>query len=225
MTAFLFDNDGVLIDSTKWHWLSWQKLMKEDPNLKMTWEQFQHGFGKTNALILEETIPEATREQKLYWSMRKEEIFREIARHEVEIIHGMEQFLQKVVEKNIPHIIASSTPRKNLEMYLEATHLGKYFEHILSGEEVAHGKPAPDIFVEAAKRLGFQPQECVVFEDAPAGLLAARAAGCFVVALETSYSREELPTFDLIYPSPLELDLEEILSEKEGRVYTKGHGD
>lgn len=225
MTGFLFDNDGVLIDTTELHGLSWQKLMEEDPKLEMTREQFRFGFGKTNALIMAETMPNSTDEQRLYWSMRKEELFRQLARHEVEIIHGMEDFLQKVQKANIPHIIASSTPLKNLEMYIEATHLGKYFEHYVSGEEVAHGKPAPDIFIEAAHRLGLEPQECVVFEDAPAGLLAARAAGCFVVAMETSHTQEELPTYDLIYPSPRELNLDEILSEKEKRMYIKGHGD
>ncbi|MCP5469352.1 MAG: HAD family phosphatase [Chlamydiales bacterium] len=224
MTGFLFDNDGVLIDTTELHWLAWQKLMEEDPSLRMTRAQFTYGFGKTNKLIMDETMPDASVEQKKRWAERKEELFRALAKHEVEIIHGMEHFLQKVQEANIPHIIASSTPLKNLEMYLEATHLGKYFDYYISGEEVAQGKPAPDIFIAAAHRLGLDPHDCVVFEDAPAGVLAARAAGCFVVALETSHPHTDLPTYDLVYPSPEELDLEEILVMKEKMLYKGRHG-
>lgn len=225
MVGFLFDNDGVLVDTTELHWHAWEKLMEESPEFVMTREQFRFGFGKTNALIVAETMPQATKKQGSDWSLRKEEIFRQLARDQVELIPGMEHFLKKVLEAKIPHIIASSTPLKNLEMYIETTPLGKYFDHYISGEEVAHGKPAPDIFIAAARRIGLEPKECVVFEDAPAGLLAARAAGCFVVAVETSYPRKDLPTFDLVYPSPLELNLDEILSENEKRVYIKDYGN
>lgn len=225
MVGFLFDNDGVLVDTTELHWLSWEKLMEESPEFMMTREQFCYGFGKTNALIVAETMPQATKEQAIKWSLRKEEIFRQLARNQVELIPGMEEFLKKVVKAKIPHIIASSTPLMNLEMYIETTPLGKYFDHYISGEEVAYGKPSPDIFIAAARRIGLEPEECVVFEDAPAGLLAARAAGCFVVALETSHPRKDLPTFDLVYPSPLELNLDEILSEKEKGVYIKDYGN
>jgi HAD superfamily hydrolase (TIGR01509 family) len=209
--AFLFDNDGVLIDSSALHWKAWQRLMQEDAHFKMDETGFIKGFGKRNDLILKEAAPYATVEKHKHWADRKEKLFRECARGNVSLLPGMEAFLKKVSQSNIPRIIASSTPRENLEMYIESTVLGQYFSDFLSGEEVNHGKPAPDIFIAAAHRLGFEPANCIVFEDAPAGVMAGKAAGCFVVALETTHVRQQLAGYDLVYPSAEALDLDEIL--------------
>jgi beta-phosphoglucomutase len=209
--AFLFDNDGVLIDSSQLHWESWERFMQEEPELKMDKETFTHGFGKRNDLILKELVPFIPEERRHAWALRKEQLFRQYARGQVTLLPGMKSFLEQVLSAQIPHIIASSTPVENLEMFLDSTVLGNYFEHYLSAEQVAHGKPAPDIFIAAAHHLGFEPHECVVFEDAPAGIAAAKAAGCFIVALQTTHSKEKLFDYDLIYPTPVELDLKEIL--------------
>jgi len=209
--AFLFDNDGVLIDSSELHWQSWQLMMREIPALKMDKEAFIHGFGKRNDLILEEIVPHVPKEIRKQWAERKEALFRECARGKVALLSGMEHFLQQVVAAQIPHIIASSTPVENLEMYIKTTVLGRYFQQYISGEEVAHGKPAPDVFIAAAQRLNFSPSQCVVFEDAPAGIKAGKAAGSFVVALATTHTKEQLKDYHLIYPSPRELNLQEIL--------------
>ncbi|MCC5831551.1 MAG: HAD family phosphatase [Chlamydiales bacterium] len=218
--AFLFDNDGVLIDSSELHWQSWVLLMKEEPELEMNRKEFTNGFGKRNDLILEELVPHIPKEKRTQWARRKEELFRQCARGKVELLAGIESFLKEVDRAAIPHIIASSTPTENLEMYISSTVLGNYFQHYLSAEEVAHGKPAPDIFIAAADRLGFAPSECVVFEDAPAGIRAGKAAGSFVVALETTHSKEELSDYDLFYHSPSDLNLQEIL--KAFTVWKKG---
>lgn len=209
--AFLFDNDGVLVDTSAYHWLSWQHLMEEDHELKMGHEEFRTSFGKRNELILKELAPDATEAQHLKWASRKEELLRQKIGGKVKLLCGMEEFLKQVVEAKIPHIIASSTPIENLKLYLTTTVLGRYFDAFVSGEEVAQGKPAPDIFIEAAHRLGFESQECVVFEDAPAGIEAGKSAGAFVVALETTHEKSRLRGYDLIYPSARELNLQEIL--------------
>jgi beta-phosphoglucomutase len=210
--AFLFDNDGVLIDSSAFHWKSWQLLMEEVPEIKMDRLKFFSDFGKRNDLILKHLIPHIPEERRKEIADRKEALFRQCAQGNVLLLPGMENFLQKVVAAKIPHIIASSTPLANLEMYLRSTVLGRYFEHYISAEEVAHGKPAPDVFIAAAHRLGFEPTECVVFEDAQAGIDSGKAAGCFVVALETTASRATLSHYDMIYSSAQDLNLEEILS-------------
>lgn len=210
--AFLFDNDGVLIDSSALHWRAWQLLMEEEPNLKMDEKQFIHSFGKRNDLILKEILPETSPKQRLEWANRKEELFRQCAKGNIALLDGIEPFLKKVSEAKIPHIIASSTPIANLELFITETVLGKYFNHYMSAEEVDHGKPAPDIFIAAAHRLGFEPRECVVFEDAPSGIEAGKAAGSFVVALETTHKKEQLTHYDMIFPSAVDLNLQEILN-------------
>jgi beta-phosphoglucomutase len=209
--AFLFDNDGVLIDSSELHWQSWKMMMQEIPHFKMSKEEFINGFGKRNDLILQDVAPHIPLETRQHWAKRKEELFRACAQGKVSLLPGMESFLKKVAAAHIPRIIASSTPIENLEMYINTTVLGRYFEDYLSAEEVSHGKPAPDVFIAAAHRLNFRPEQCIVFEDAPAGIEAGKAAGSFVVAMETTHSSEQLKNYDLIYPSPQELDLQEIL--------------
>ena len=127
----------------------------------------------------------------------------------------MERFLQEVVASKLPHIIASSTPVVNLEFYLKQTPLGKYFDAYASAEEVARGKPYPDVFQEAARRIGLDPVDCIVLEDSQAGLQAGRDAGAFVVALATSLPAEELRNYDALYPSPQELDLSLLVQQWE----------
>lgn len=212
MIGFLFDNDGVLIDSSAFHWYSWQLLMQEDDSLKLTEEQFVEGFGKRNDLILKEAQPKASEKQRQQWAERKEELFRQSAQGKISLLPGMETFLKELKQKNIPRIIASSTPIENLRMYLKQTVLGNYFTQFVSAEEVPHGKPHPDVFLEAAKRLGLPPSSCIVIEDAPAGIEAGKKAGCYVIALETTHSKESLTYADLIYPSAHSLNLNTILS-------------
>lgn len=210
--AFLFDNDGVLIDSSALHWQSWQLLMQECPELKMEQEDFIKGFGKRNELILKDIVPQLSDDHRQKIADRKENLFRNCAEGNISLIPGMENFLKQVAAANIPRIIASSTPIANLEMFLKTTILGKYFGDYISAEQVAHGKPAPDVFIAAAHKLGFEPENCIVFEDSQAGIDAGRAAGCFVVALETTEPRSKLSNYHIIYPSPYELNLTEVLN-------------
>lgn len=212
MRGFLFDNDGVLIDSSGLHWRSWQMLMEKEPPFQISYEHFLSSFGKRNDLILQELYPDESDEKRLFWADQKEELFRQIARHHISLLPGVEEFLSVLKKEGIPRIIASSTAVANLEMYLETTILGDYFDHFVSAEEVPHGKPAPDIFIEAAKRLNLRPNECIVIEDAPAGIQAGKAAGNFVVALETTHDKEALHEADLIVSDASKLHLPDLLA-------------
>ncbi len=210
MIGCLFDNDGVLVDTSALHWLSWQLLMEEEPQFHMSSDEFIEGFGKRNELILKSVVPEMEK-RHLELAARKEELFRKCARGAVTLLPGMEDFLKKLQKSGMPRIIASSTPIKNLEMYIESTVLGIYFDQFVSGEEVAEGKPAPDVFLEAARRIKVPAQQCIVFEDAPVGVTAGKSAGCFVVALGTTHPQNSLKAADLFYPSARELNLDEII--------------
>lgn len=172
--GFLFDNDGVLIDSQKLHWLSWQLLMQQESSLVMDEKTFLTGFGKRNDLILKELIPDQSEAQRAKLAERKEELFRKEARERIQLLSGMEKFLLAIKEKKIPRIIASSTPVANLKMFLSSTVLGNYFDAFVSAEEVAHGKPFPDVFIEAAKRIKLPTSSCIVIEDAPVGIRRVR---------------------------------------------------
>lgn len=212
LPGFLFDMDGVLVDTEGLHWEAWKMLADQNPVFHMTRKDFEKGFGKTNALILEEACPTLTLAERKALGDRKEALLRQIAKGKVTLLPGMESFLQAVVKGNHPHIIASSTPVENLKFYLKETPLSHYFNNFTSAEEVASSKPFPDVFLEAARRIHLPPQDCIVLEDAPAGMQAGRAAGSFVVALATSHPKEALSNYNILYPSPKELDLHTIIS-------------
>ena len=97
--------------------------------------------------------------------------------------------------------IASSAPRGNLNFIVSRLPFAPPFDCIVSGEEVAHGKPAPDICLAAAKCLERDPLKCVVFEDAPAGIAAGKAAGCRVIAIAAAFPRDQLAQADLVVTS------------------------
>src|SRR5690348_3917686 len=126
--GFLFDNDGVLIDSQKLHWLSWQHLMAQEKSLVMDEKTFLSGFGKRNDLILKELIPEKSEAERFKLAEKKEELFRKEAKERIQLLDGMEIFLKTLKSKKIPRIIASSTPVANLKMFLSSTVLGNYFD-------------------------------------------------------------------------------------------------
>jgi len=100
----------------------------------------------------------------------------------------------------VPLAVASSSSRRRLAFTLSSTGLDRFFQVVVAGNDVAEGKPAPDIFLEAARRLGFPPEECVAVEDTPAGVEAARRAGMFVVAVQRAGSMD-LQRADRVVPS------------------------
>ena len=201
ISAFLFDLDGVVVDSNGLHVASWREVAR------------RHGFDcpdpdhigkcglRTGAVIrdlLRWPVDEAAAARL---GDEKEAIYREwIRRDGIAPIPGVVEFLAAARRLGIRCAIGSSAPRENVDLCLRALGLKGVFAATVSGAEVARGKPAPDIFLKAAAGLGARPAECLVFEDAPAGIAAAHAAGMRVLALATSHAREELAGADVLAP-------------------------
>ena len=121
-------------------------------------------------------------------SRRKEELYREVVRDwGIEPLPWVRPWLAQLAEAGIPCGIGSSTESKNVQLGLEKLGLARFFQTAVTAEHVQKGKPAPDVFLEVARRLGVEPSRCVVFEDAPAGVEAARAAGMKVVGVTTTH--------------------------------------
>ena len=195
--AFVFDLDGVVVDSNDRHVASWQEVAR------------RHGFAcsapgyigkcglRTTAVIrdlLHWPVDERTAERL---GFEKEEIYRAgIRRDGIAPVPGVLSFLARARRLGIRCAIGSSAPRENVDLCLQSLGLTGLFGAVVSGADVARGKPAPDIFLKAAADLGAVAPECLVFEDAPAGIVAAHAAGMRVVALETSHTRAELADAD-----------------------------
>ena len=193
MKGVIFDWDGVVIDSSAQHERSWE-ILAEEISRPLPEGHFKLGFGKKNQVIIPEILGWATDAAEIAaLSDRKEEIYRELVRQSgVQILPGARELVSALRLEGIPRAIGSSTPRGNLDAIFAATGLGELFDAVVCGDDVVHGKPAPDVFLLAAQMLGLPPAECLVVEDAHAGIEAAHRAGIPVLAVATTNPLSEL---------------------------------
>lgn len=193
MKGVIFDWDGVVIDSSAEHERSWE-ILSEEISRPLPEGHFKRGFGKKNEVIIPEILGWAKDPAEISkLAERKETIYRELVRDRgVQILPGARELLTALCSEKIPRAIGSSTPRQNLEAIFSATGLGEFFDAVACGDDVANGKPAPDVFLLAAQMLALAPADCLVIEDAHAGIEAAHRAGIPVLAVATTNSLSEL---------------------------------
>lgn len=192
--GIVFDLDGVLIDSHDQHERSWFRLA-EAIGKPLTAEQFKRSFGMRNETCIPDVFGWAGREdhETIHeLGERKEELYRELlAEGGLEPLPGVIALLDDLRSAGIPVSLGSSTSRRNIEVCFAATGLDRYFGDRYTGaEDVTRGKPAPDVFLEAARRISRAPEHCVVIEDAHVGIEAALAAGMKAVAVTTTHPGE-----------------------------------
>lgn len=151
------------------------------------------------------------RDEWLAYEEEKEGLYRELSRGRLLPMKGLQLLIERLKETGIAMALATSAPEANVTHTLRELGLTDAFAVIVRGDQVPHGKPAPDVFIEAARRLGVDSEECLVFEDAPMGIAAAHAAGMQVVALTTSFQASH---FEQLQPPPSLTccDFEEFLS-------------
>jgi len=130
---------------------------------------------------------EVSREEWQAYEHEKESLYREISKGRLSPMKGLAALITQLKEEAIPVALATSAPKPNVTHTLAELSLSDAFPVIVRGDEVPRGKPAPDVFIEAARRVGVEAADCLVFEDAPMGIEAAQAAGMRVVALTTSF--------------------------------------
>ena len=191
MRAALFDLDGTLVDNMSYHARAWMDLCRQH-GIPASVAQFEREFaGKKNGEIIETLLGpgvEPARARAL--ADEKEAAYRRLYGPHVAWVAGARQLVMRLRATGTPIAVATAAPRANREMVLGSLRALGLFDAIIGGEQVANGKPAPDIFLEAARKLGVTPADCVVFEDAVNGVLAGKSAGMFTVGICTS----ELPS-------------------------------
>jgi beta-phosphoglucomutase len=201
----IFDLDGVLIDTSKFHKEAWSMLSEEE-GLTFSDEIFYSTFGMQNYQIIPKLAScDLADEEISKLSDRKELLFRELINGKLKLLSGAEDLIIDLKDKDFLLSIGSSTPKLNIDFMAKDLPIFNSFDAIVTGEDVANGKPAPDTFLKAAEKLSLQPPRCVVVEDAVQGVQAGKAAGMAVVAVTTTRKRTDLIQADIIVDSLDEL--------------------
>jgi beta-phosphoglucomutase len=200
--AAIFDMDGVLVDTYRAHYESWAELTRSE-GLRFTEEDFARTFGCTSREILSELGRQQGRdvsvEEVAAMDARKEAAFRRIISANVPVMPGALELLAGLHAAGFRLALGSSAPPENVELVVARLALGRWLDATVTGRDVTRGKPDPQVFLLAAQRLGVPPARCVVIEDAPVGIAAARAAGMAAVGLaSTGRTRASLAAADLV---------------------------
>jgi HAD superfamily hydrolase (TIGR01509 family) len=176
--AVLWDMDGTLINSEEFHWISWRDTMANE-GIAITHEQFLSSFGQRNDSIIPRWLGVAsTPERVKRIANAKEELYRSLVRKNgIAPLPGVASWVRRLHEQEWFQAVASSAPRLNIEVVLEALAATHSFQAIVSAEDVYRGKPDPEVYLTAASRVGVSPERCIVVEDAVAGIEGARRAG------------------------------------------------
>ena len=197
--AAIFDMDGTMINNMAFHKKAWKEYFKRK-GIDLTDEDFKRKIsGANNAKIFENMLGRVlTPEEVKEYGHEKETIYREIYAPEIKEVEGLHNILNQLKAKGLKLGIATTAIEPNRDFALDALGLHGQFDAIVGDEHVTHGKPDPEIYLLAAKRLDVQPKQCIVFEDTPPGIQSAKGAGMKVVALLTSHVEEDLLGADYI---------------------------
>jgi beta-phosphoglucomutase len=203
--AVIFDVDGVLVDSYDAHMRSWL-LMGREHGLTITEEQFASTFGQTSREIIARFWgSDLSREEAEALDARKEAIYRDLIRERFPAMDGSVELIDALADAGFRLAVGSSGPPENVELTLDCLGRASRFNAVVTGRDVTRGKPDPQVFQTAAERLGLPPARCIVVEDAPVGITAARAAGMASVALVGTVAADRLGEADLVVRSLREL--------------------
>lgn len=208
--AVIFDVDGVLIDSYQPHFQGWRQMLGELGEA-FTEATFRETFGRTNNDIFADLYAgKYTDDQVQAAADRKEALYREIITRDFQAIDGAVELIDVLAAADFALAVGSSGPPENVALTLECLDRADRFTARVTGVDVTRGKPDPQVFLLAAEKLGVAPAQCVVVEDAPAGVAAAKAAEMACVALVGTATREQLAQADLVVESLRELTADAI---------------
>ena len=188
MKGAIFDLDGVIVDTARYHFLAWKELADEF-GFEFTEKDNERQKGVSRMASLEVLlevggITGLTDEQKETLATKKNNRYVEMLQSldKSELLEGAEDYLKKIKAEGVK--IALGSASKNAPLILEKLGIAELFDAVVDGNSVTKSKPDPEVFLIGAKLLGLDPADCCVFEDAQAGIEAARAAGCSVIAID-----------------------------------------
>ncbi|MDT2478012.1 beta-phosphoglucomutase [Enterococcus avium] len=221
MTEYLgaiFDLDGVLVDTAKYHFLAWKKLA-DQLDIPFTEEDNERLKGVSRIKSLDILLSLGNKsysedERNKFMEQKNKEYVRYISlMDEREILPGVIELLNQLKDRKLK--IALGSASKNSGLILKNTKLQDYFDMIVDGNDVSKAKPDPEVFLLGAKRIGIPASQCIVFEDAYAGIEAAKKAGMLAIGVG---NRKSLPHADVLVETLENLDLSVLKSKKDGDI-------
>ncbi|MFX1304584.1 MAG: HAD family hydrolase [Promethearchaeota archaeon] len=207
----IFDMDGVLADTGSIHFESWVKMAKEI-GLEFTRDMFEETFGQQSPTITRKLVgPEVDNNLVKKWANLKEQYYREMLKNKLIPLPGVIRIIKELKSKGFKLGVGSSGPPENVVLLLTKLKIKAYFDVIITAAEVKKGKPEPDVFLMVANYLKINPKNCLVIEDAPVGIEAAKRAGMRSVALTTTHNKEELIDANLIVSDLSDISINDIM--------------
>jgi beta-phosphoglucomutase len=189
----IFDMDGVLIDSGAHHRKAWRALLDElgvQPTEPEFWRlTIGRPAEEALPLLLRRALSPADTRRL---AARKRDLYGAFSAEGIQPVPGVHAFVESLVRAGVPRAVATSASRGDAHVLLGGLGLRRYFEVIVTADDVRLGKPDPGVYLEAARRVGAAPAECMVFEDSVVGVIAARAAGMRAIGVTTAHTAEEL---------------------------------
>jgi len=201
LEAVLWDLDGVIADTADCHYRAWQSIFKER-GVEFSQADFMRYFGRRHDTIVRFALGDSLSPAEFHAiSEKKQSLYRHLVSQNIIPLPGAVTLIKSLNAHGIKTAIGSSAVQENIDVILKGIGIEGCFQAIACGMEVAEGKPSPQIFLLAAEKLGVRPADCVVIEDAIAGVAAARRAGMKCVAVTNSHPRDKLQNADLVVDS------------------------
>ena len=207
LEAVLWDMDGVIADTADYHYQAWKDVFGER-GVTFSKADFMRHFGRRHDTIVKFALGDSlSREEAIALSSKKQAIYRQRIAENIIPLPGAIALIKSLKKHGVKSAIGSSAVPENIDIIIRGLGIENDFQAIAWGTEVAEGKPSPEIFLLAAKKLGVPAGNCVVIEDAIAGVTAAKRAGMKCIAVTNSHPRKSLANADLVVDTLENVDI------------------
>ncbi|OAQ38317.1 haloacid dehalogenase [Pedobacter psychrophilus] len=196
--AYIFDLNGTIIDDMHFHARAWHEILTKDLGSDISYEDTVLQMYGKNQELLERVfgVGHFTQQQMDKYALEKEKRYQAEYKPHIKLIDGLSEFLENAYQAGIKMAIGSAAIPFNIDFILDNLNLRKYFPIVVSADDVDKSKPNPETFTKAADLLGVPYDNCLVFEDAPKGVEAAKNAGMKAIAITTLHKPDEFHITD-----------------------------